>query len=146
MLVVIFAIDIIVIIYEVLIAGIIRRIYVDNIDFAFVSVSESCKGFEVITLNEDVIRCIRIIGDNGPARHFFEYGQFGAQTFLDFLRLVFPHKPVSLCVVQQAEKCRPFFIGQPLNGTDAFSKFYFVSRFHGDNIGVKKRENSQSSI
>lgn len=44
-----------VVIDEVFVPGVVRRIYVDNIDFALVSVSESCQGFEVITLNDYVI-------------------------------------------------------------------------------------------
>lgn len=44
-----------VVIDEVLVAGIVRGIDVDNVDFALVSVGKCCQGFEVVTLNYYVI-------------------------------------------------------------------------------------------
>ncbi len=44
-----------VIIDEVFVAGVVRWIYVDNIDFALVCVCESCQGFEVIPLNNYMV-------------------------------------------------------------------------------------------
>ena len=49
------AVNIVVVIDEVFVAGVIRGINVDNVDFALVGVGEGCQGFEVVALNQYMI-------------------------------------------------------------------------------------------
>lgn len=55
MAVVVFGVNVGVVIDEVLVAGIVRGIDVDNVDFALVSVGKCCQGFEVVALNYYVV-------------------------------------------------------------------------------------------
>lgn len=55
MAVVVFGVNVGVVINKVLVAGIVRRIDVDYIDFTCMGVSEGGKGFEIVALNYNVI-------------------------------------------------------------------------------------------
>ncbi len=72
--------------------------------------------------------------DYCAALNLFEHRQFGAQALLHILGLVFPHKAVGFGGIQQAQECRPFFVGQAIEGADALGKFNSVSRFHCETL------------
>lgn len=55
MLIVIVSIYVIVIIDKIFVAGIVRGINVDNVDFTCVGVSKGCQGFEIVALDDDMI-------------------------------------------------------------------------------------------
>ena len=52
----IFGIYIVIVIAEIIVSGIVRGIDIDYVDFSGVSVSERCQGFEIVALDDDVIR------------------------------------------------------------------------------------------
>ena len=126
----ILAVNIRVVIDKVLVAGVVRGVYIDYIDFALVGVSESGKGFEVVALDKYMVGSIGIIGDNGATIYLFQYRQLGAQTLLHLFRFVLPNKTVGLCLVEKPEQRRAFIIGQALQGLDSVNQFISVSRFH----------------
>lgn len=58
MAVAVFGVNVGVVINEVLIAGIVRRIDIDYIDFTSVGISEGGKSFEIVALNKNMIGSI----------------------------------------------------------------------------------------
>ena len=54
-----------VVIDEVVIAGIVRRIDIDDINLALVRVGKGGEGFEIIAFDKDMVWCIAIGTDDG---------------------------------------------------------------------------------
>ena len=52
------AIDKAVVVNEVLVARVVGRVDIDDVNLAFVGIREGGEGFEVVTLNQDMVRSI----------------------------------------------------------------------------------------
>lgn len=61
-----------IVVNKILIASIIRRIYINHINFTSMSVGQCCQRLKVIALNENMIRGIRIFADDSS---FFNFCQ-----------------------------------------------------------------------
>ena len=95
-----------VIIDKILVAGVVRRIDVDDINFSFVRIGKGGQGFEVVALNKDMAGRIGILTDNSLAGIFNQPRQFLAEPFLHVFGLVFPYQTIFLLLAEQLYQCR----------------------------------------
>ena len=79
-----------VIIDKILVACVIRRIYVDYVNFPLVRIGKGSKGFEVVPLNKDMVGRTGILTDDSLAGIFNQHRQFFAKPFFHIFGLVFP--------------------------------------------------------
>ena len=58
----IFFINIVIIVFKfVILAGVVGRIDVDDVDFSGVGIGQSGEGFEVVALDDDVVRIVNFL-------------------------------------------------------------------------------------
>lgn len=101
-----------IIILEVFITSIIRRIYIDNIDFTCMGICEGCKRFEVVALNNNVIGSIGPGNGQSPIFILDQNRKLIPKTFFNVFGLIFPHKPVGFMLAEKSQKCRTFIVRQ----------------------------------
>ncbi len=126
----IFRVNIGIIIDEVLVAGVIWRIYIDYVNFTCMGICEGGKGFEVVALDKYMIGGIGTGIGECAVFDLDEYRKFVAQTVFYIFWLILPYQSVSFGFSEKPEKCRAFIVGQSLQCLDAVYKFMLVSRFH----------------
>ena len=110
--VVVVGIDVLVVIDEVAVAGVVGRVDIDDVDAALVGVGEGGEGFEVVALDKDVVGGGGRRAGDVAFRHFVEYGQVGAEAFFHLLGVVLPHKAVFFAV-DEFEQGSPLVVAQP---------------------------------
>lgn len=118
-----------IIIFEIVLTAIIRRVYVNNIDFTRMGIGQFRNRGEIIALNYKVVRCIGIVGDY---RMDFiivaldKYGQVLPKLFLDVFGLFFPYKTVFLMAAYEFEQRGLLLVCQSLQSLYFASKFCLV--------------------
>ena len=96
MTVAILAVNIGIVIDKVFVAGIIRRVYVYNINFALMGVGKCGQGFEIITFNQDMIGSIRACISQRSVFVLNEHRKFVEQTLLYIFGLILPYQTIFL--------------------------------------------------
>ncbi len=109
----IFAVNIIVVIDEVFVTRIVRRIDVDDIYLPLMRITEGRKRLKVVTLNQNMIRSIKIVAQYSFILHFAKHGQVVAQTIFNVLFVVFPNETIRFLLVKQFQQSRLLIIRQP---------------------------------
>ncbi len=121
---------------------IIRRIYINYIYLAGVSIRQFSKSGEVVALDNEVI------GSIGVIRYYRvdfivvaldEDREVFAKTFLDVFGLFFPYKPVLLVSSYEFKQRGFFLVAQPIKGLYLSSKFCLV---HWQKFTVIKTKDS----
>ena len=115
-------INITVIVLEVLIAGVIRRVNVDYIYFAFVGVGKRGECVQVVALNEDMIGRIVSIADYCTIFYLGKNRQLGFELRFYRFGLVLLHQPVFGGGAQQFEETAPLVSGKSFNLPYALNK------------------------
>ena len=103
-----------VVIDEILVTRIVRRIDVDDINLAFVGITEGGKGFQVVTLYQNMVGSIRLAAQYCLVLYFAEYGKFFTQPFLYIFRFVFPYKSILFVFTQQPDEAATLVIAKTL--------------------------------
>lgn len=108
-----------VVIFEIVLAAIIRRVDVDNINLARVCVRKLRQCSEVVALDYEVIRSIGVIRNNRV--DFFivaldEYRQVFPEAFFNVFGLFFPYKPILFMTSYKFEQRSFFLVAQPFKG------------------------------
>ena len=115
-----------IIVTKVLIARVIRRIDIDDIYPALMGIAEGGEGFQVVTLNEDMVRGIRLVAHYRLVLHFAQHRQRLAQPFFYVFWFVFPHQPILLMLTQQPDEAATLVVCQTLQGLQLADQFSFV--------------------
>ncbi len=118
-----------IIIFEIVLPAIIRRVDVDNVNFASVGIGQFRERGEIVALNNEVIGSVGIIGYNRVdfiVVALDEDGEVFAKAFLDVLGLFFPYKPVLFMSSYKFKQRGFFFVVQTIKGLYLSSKFCFV--------------------
>ena len=76
--------------------SIIRRIDIDNINLPTMSIAKGSKGFEVITLDKNMIGSLSIIADNGTLGNLNEHRLLVDHSEFCILRLILPYQTIFL--------------------------------------------------
>ena len=92
-------IHILVVIDEILVARIVRRVDIDDVNPPLVRIAEGGECLQIVALDEDVIGRVGGIADDGAVLYFAQDGELVAQTLLDVFGFVLPHEAVLLLVV-----------------------------------------------
>ena len=103
-----------VVIDEVLVACVIRRIDVDDINLSLMRIAEGSECFEVVTLNQNMVRSIRFIAQYCLVFYFTQNGQRVTQPFLYVFWFIFPHQSILLMLTQQPDEAATLVVGQAL--------------------------------
>ena len=125
----IFSINIGIIVNEVFVPCIVRRINVDNINLARVCVRKLRQCSEVVALNNEMVGSIGIIRNNRVdfiVVALDEDRQVFPKLFLDVFGFIFPYKPVLLMSSYEFKQRGFFLVAQPINGLYLSSKFCLV--------------------
>ena len=93
----VFRINVGVIVFEVTLSCIIRRVDVNNIYLSSMSIGECNKCFKIISLNKNMIRSIRVFADDCPFFHFLKDWKLGAETFFHGLWFYLPIRGRTFC-------------------------------------------------
>ena len=100
----ILAVDKSIIIYEIFLASIVRRVDVDNINLARVGVRQLRECGEIVALDNEMIGSVRVIGNyrvDFIIVALDEDREVFAKAFLDVFGLFFPHKPELLITTNE---------------------------------------------
>ena len=81
---------------------------------------------EVITLYEDVIRCILIFRQDTTFGYFGKNGKLLAQQLLHIFLVVLPHQAILFLLVQKREQIATLFIAYAIKFTYKNSERHFV--------------------
>lgn len=111
---------------KILIACIIRRINIYYVNLALVSIGESGKRFEVVTLDKDMVGRIGRVAHDGTLRQLRENRQFVHKTCFYFFRLVLPHQAILLLRTKKLNKRSLLFVCQSFELRYFFRKFIFI--------------------
>lgn len=108
-----------VIVFEIFVPSVVRRINVDNINLARVCVRKLRQCSEVVALDYEVIRSIGVIRNNRV--DFFivaldEYRQVFPEAFFNVFGLFFPYKPILFMTSYKFEQRSFFLVAQPFKG------------------------------
>lgn len=125
----VFGVYIRIIIFEILVASIIRRVNVDYINLAGVSVGQFGKGRKIVSLDYNVVwrlRVIRYYWVDFIVIALYEDGKLVTQTIFDVLRLFFPNKAILLVATQQVEQRGLFLVFETFKGLYFSCQFCFV--------------------
>lgn len=90
-----------IVIDKILIASIIRRIDINNINLPCMGITKGCKGFEVITFYKNMVWSLSIIAEDGTFRHFNKHRLLVDHSLFSILRLVFPNQTILLLRTKQ---------------------------------------------
>ena len=115
-----------VIIDEVLIARIIRRIDVDDINLSLMGIAEGSKSLQVVTLNQNMIGGIWLVTRYRLVLHFSQNGQRLSQPFFYVLWFILPHQPILLMLTQQPDEAAALVVAKTLQGLQLADEFRFV--------------------
>ena len=96
MTIIILWVNICIIIFEIFFTSIVRRIDINDINLPCMGITKSCKGFEVITLDKNMVWRLSIIAEDGTFWHFNKHRLLADHSLLSILRLVFPNQTVLL--------------------------------------------------
>ena len=125
----------IVIISKILVASVVRRIDIDDINLSLVGIAEGGKCFQVVALYQNMVGSIRLAARYRFVLHLAKHRQLLAQPLLHILWLVLPHQPILLVLAQKTDKVAPLVVGQPLQGLQLADKFTLVyMSAHGRNV------------
>ena len=108
----ILSVNIGIVIDEIFVARVVRRIDIDDINLAFVGVAEGCESFKVVALDKDMVGGIRSIGDDAAFLYLGQHGKLLAQAFLHVLLFIFPNKAVFLMLPKQPYQVTLFLVGE----------------------------------
>ena len=117
-----------VVIDKVLVARIVRRIDVDNVNLALVRIGKGGKGFEVIALDKDMVGRIGILTDDSLAGIFNQHRQFFAKPLFHIFGLVFPHQSILLLLAEQLYQCRFLVVCQTIYSAYLICQFIPVHK------------------
>ena len=83
-----------IVIDKILIACIIRRIDINDINLPCMGITKSCKGFEVIAFNKNMVWSLSVIAEDGTFRHFNKHRLLVDHSLLSIFGLVLPNQTI----------------------------------------------------
>ena len=102
-----------VIIDEVFVARVVRRVDIDDVHLALVGVGERGQRLQVVALDKDMVRGFLAAIGQSQLFVLHQHGKILAQPILDVLFAFLPHKAVTLRC-RQFQQRRPLVVAQPL--------------------------------
>ena len=91
-------------------------------------IAEGGEGFEVVTLDEDMVGSIGRIADDGTIGDLFQYRQLGEHSLLSVLGLVLPYETILLLRAEQLQQLRLLLIRKSLQFIYLPCEFMFVHK------------------
>lgn len=125
----ILSVNIGIIVNEVLVSSIVRRVDVDNVNFASVGIGQFRERGEIVALNYEVVGCIGIVGYNRVdfiVVALDEDREVFAKAFLDVFGFFFPYKPVLLMSSYEFKQRGLFLVAQTIKCLYLSRKFCLV--------------------
>ena len=93
-----------VVIDEIFVPCVVRRIDVDDVDFSGVGVGECGEGVEIVAFNENMVRSLWGFGDDSAFFDLGQDGQFAGHLQFHILRLVLPDQSIFLLLMKQPQQ------------------------------------------